>query len=162
MSVIDEALRRVQEQRQQEPQASVLPATPHDEALQSAARPRAAAVASPAAKPAGVTLRSALFGLGLGAALGVVGWLMWVGVSARLLTPAGRAAMPLPAPADGRRSPPFQLTGVVQSAGDAMAIINGSVVRVGDAIDGATLVEIGKDSATVEWRGRTVVLRTAR
>ena len=56
--------------------------------------------------------------------------------------------------------PTLRLSGIVGGSGEPLAIINGMVVRVGEMVAGATLLEVGKDFARLRWRDQDVVLRT--
>ena len=56
--------------------------------------------------------------------------------------------------------PTLRLSGIVGGPGEPLAIINGSVVRIGEQVAGATLLEVGEDFARLRWRDQDVVLRT--
>ena len=58
--------------------------------------------------------------------------------------------------------PRLTLSGVIGGPGEPMAIINGSLLGPGDAIEGATLLDVTGDSARLRWRDEDVVLRLAR
>ena len=64
-------------------------------------------------------------------------------------------AVPQPLP-----QPTFRLSGIVEGAGEPLAIINGTIVRVGEMVAGATLLEVGEDFARLRWRDQDVLLRT--
>jgi hypothetical protein len=73
---------------------------------------------------------------------------------------------PAPAPtasATGATAPAFHLTGIVEGLGEPYAVINGSIVAVGDAVGTATLVEIGQGAVTLRLAdGKETVVRAAR
>lgn len=52
----------------------------------------------------------------------------------------------------------FVLTGITGSEGDLIAVINNQLVRVGDRVSGASVVEIQKDQVVIEANGRRVTL----
>jgi hypothetical protein len=49
--------------------------------------------------------------------------------------------------------PDFRVTGIIYSARPS-AIINGEMVNVGDRVEGATVVSIGRTSVTMQFNGR--------
>jgi len=59
-------------------------------------------------------------------------------------------------------SPQFVLNGIVEGVGEPFAIINGTIVRLGERIEGATLLEISADKATLRWLDEELELRTTR
>ena len=62
-----------------------------------------------------------------------------------------------------RHNNTFMLSGVVEGVGEPYAVINGTIVGVGDTISGATLLEIDKGSVTLrDPNGNTTVLRVPR
>jgi len=60
------------------------------------------------------------------------------------------------------QAPPFSLNGIVEGVGEPFAIINGTIVRLGESIEGATLTEVAQGKATLRWNDQNVVLRTSR
>ena len=57
----------------------------------------------------------------------------------------------------------FKLTGIVEGLGDPYAMINGSIVAVGETIGNATLLDIDKGMVTLRLAdGTETVLRVAR
>ena len=54
------------------------------------------------------------------------------------------------------------LAGIVFSNQQPMALINSHMVKVGDRISGATVVEITKDSVTLEDQGRRIKLTVSK
>ena len=101
----------------------------------------------------------------------VLGWGIWTTTSVLRATspppqkmtvrqpeaaPSRRAATPLPV------RPDLELSGIIAGPGEPMAIINGSLLKPGDTVDGATLLEVTDDFARVRWRDEEVVLHLAR
>ena len=58
--------------------------------------------------------------------------------------------------------PEFALNGLVEGVGEPFAIINGQIVRLGESISGATLLEVKHDSARLKRSDEELVLRTSR
>ncbi len=58
--------------------------------------------------------------------------------------------------------PEFALNGLVEGGGEPFAIINGQIVRLGESISGATLLEVKHDSARLKRSDEELVLRTSR
>lgn len=54
--------------------------------------------------------------------------------------------------------PNFSLSGLVYSKTDSYCLINGKVVRVGETIGDATLVEVTPSGAVLDYRGEKIVL----
>ncbi len=81
-----------------------------------------------------------------------------------------RAASPQPvvaqAPANPKprpkRAPELALNGIVEGRGEPLAIINGMILRVGESVAGATLLEIRGEEARLRWRDEELVLSTTR
>lgn len=74
-------------------------------------------------------------------------------------------AKPSPAVATHNRrnlKPSLILNGVVEGGGEPLAIINGSILQIGETVAGATLLEIKKDTARLRWRDQEIVIRTTR
>lgn len=59
-------------------------------------------------------------------------------------------------------TPSLELNGVVAGVGEPLIIVNGRMVRLGESIEGATLVEISDGSARFRWKDRDLVVRTTR
>jgi hypothetical protein len=55
-------------------------------------------------------------------------------------------------------SPKWNLSGIVFSPTDPLAIINGKMVRVGDTVDDATVSKIEKKQVTLDYSGSSVTL----
>jgi len=71
------------------------------------------------------------------------------------ISPAAAQATPAPRPS----APAFTLQAISEKDGHTVALINDRLLRQGDAIDGARVVAIAKDSVELEIAGRRVVLR---
>jgi len=56
--------------------------------------------------------------------------------------------------------PTFKLQGVVYRQPDPSVLINGRTFFVGESVEGAKIIAIEPHSATFEWKGERVVLRT--
>ncbi len=52
----------------------------------------------------------------------------------------------------------FVMNGIMYSSPDSYGLINGKVVRVGEKIDGATLIAITPEKATLNHEGKTIDL----
>jgi len=50
--------------------------------------------------------------------------------------------------------PTFELQAIFRSADRRLAVVNGQRVAVGDRVDGATVVAIGPDSLSLDFRGK--------
>lgn len=59
-----------------------------------------------------------------------------------------------------RTRPELVLNGVVEGRGEPLAIINGLIVRIGDSVAGATLLEIQGEEARLRWRDEEWLLST--
>ena len=57
-----------------------------------------------------------------------------------------------------RKKSPFVLSGILYDARTPKAIINGNIVRVGDEVDGATILSIERNSATISYKDRRIAL----
>jgi len=55
-------------------------------------------------------------------------------------------------------SPQWNLSGIVYSPADPLAIINGKMVRVGDAVDNAKVTKIEKKQVTLDYGGSSIIL----
>jgi hypothetical protein len=73
-------------------------------------------------------------------------------------SPLPRASLP---PRDvAQASPPaLVLEAISQHDGRPIALVNDHLVREGDAFDGVTIVRIGDAEVEVEWRGQRQILR---
>lgn len=162
MSLIEEALRKAQLERPSgRPASSVAVEDPPPRAVPL---PRVRPVAhAPSAQPAPATA-GLQPGLAAGAGLlviGVLAW-FWLGTRSSPRAPAPTSAAPVAAPRPVfRKQPPFQLTGVVGGPGEPLAIINGQIVKVGDAVAGAVLLEVGSNSARLRRGNEELVLTTS-
>ena len=56
------------------------------------------------------------------------------------------------------KSPRFALSGLVYSNEDSYCLINGKVVRVGERVGDATLVQVTPNAAVLDYRGEKIVL----
>ena len=166
MSVIVEALRRTQQAAGQDAKRQSHPEAP---------TPAKAATPLPSL-PGGrlrVRVEKGLLIGGSALIASIVLWEAWVS-----LAPAtGRLRQPVAVarPAGARvvqtslspsmhrplLQPTLRLSGIVGGPGEPLAIINGSVLRVGEQVAGATLLEVGEDFARLRWRDQDVVLRTS-
>ncbi|HAM41020.1 MAG TPA: hypothetical protein DDX89_02375 [Candidatus Omnitrophica bacterium] len=61
-----------------------------------------------------------------------------------------------------RKRPDLTLNGIVEGRGEPVAIINGLILRIGDSIAGATLLEIWGEEARLRWRDEDLILSTTR
>ena len=184
MSLIEEALRRVQDIRPPASRTSAPRQTPlpppvqqeHPQALQPTLRHRP----SDDAAPVNPMLRGfAAKWIGLLAILGiVVGVSLWTYRFMETLRPVN-VVLPTPPPAPiqlasesrlapNTPTPPPQpvlkLTGVVEGVGEPFAIINEQIVRLGEDVDGAVLVAVEDNRARLRWKksNEEVTLRTIR
>ena len=64
---------------------------------------------------------------------------------------------PLPVMAPGT-SPRFAMSGLVYSSGGSFCLINGKVVQEGETVNGAKLVKVTADAATLEYHGQQITL----
>ena len=85
------------------------------------------------------------------------------------VAPIAVSLPPSPAPAVAPKPwsrapamPTLELNGVVQGVGEPFAILNGRIVRLGETIDDAMLVEVGEDFARLQWRQEEILLRSSR
>lgn len=64
-------------------------------------------------------------------------------------------------PIVSRRSPvqKFELQAVFRSSDRRIAVLNGRRVAVGDQVDGATVLAIGSNSLSLEYRGERLTTR---
>ena len=56
----------------------------------------------------------------------------------------------------------LQLSGIVKGTGESLAIINGTVVRPGDLIEGATVTEVNPTSVRLRRHAKDIILQQAR
>jgi hypothetical protein len=79
---------------------------------------------------------------------------------------ATRAGPPAPSraiTASTHELPEFHLTGVVEGLGEPYAVINGSIVGVGETVGKATLLDIAEGKVTLRLAdGKDTVLRVER
>ena len=174
MSLIEEALRRAQEagripESREPPPPSPQPGQPPTPVASLRESPLTTAV-----RPSRSWFEVALIGGGFVLVIGLVVWEFWIsfgpGISTatRPVTTAPRTDSQVvqasfrPASRKSLLPPHLELTGIVEGPGEPLAIINGNIMRVGDTVDEATLLEVRGDSARVHWRDRELVLRLTR
>ena len=153
MSLIEEALRRAQEEGQPSPRE-----TPIHVQLPDPAPERAQDASRPSLNWAAVITV---------ATVGVFAWIAWGRRAAPVVLQQPSQAVRAPAAAEGaghpavRRafSPALTLNGVVAGSGQPLAIVNNTVLGIGETIEGATLVAVTADAATLRWRDQELVLR---
>ena len=155
MSLIEEALRRVQTLPPPAQRPEAIPQTPEIRAIPMVARPR---------------YRSASQIPWLGVVIGsagvlLLGWVIWTMMV--LVRPTSvPQSVPAPSPRRARIALPTRpylaLSGIVGGPGEPIAIINGRLLAPGETIEGATLLDVTGDSARLRWRDEDVVLRLAR
>jgi hypothetical protein len=58
------------------------------------------------------------------------------------------------------KAPVLRLNGIVEGEGEPLVIVNGQILRLGETIDGAVLVDIEEDAARFEWKDQEVLVRT--
>ncbi|MBI4322737.1 MAG: hypothetical protein HY596_00495 [Candidatus Omnitrophica bacterium] len=178
MSLIEEALRRTQQTAGQDAKPQDRPMAPAPVAS-PAAQVSQAKTATPLPflpSQGGGRLRAriekGLLAGGSALIAGIVIWEAWVYVAPA----AGRLRRPVAAarPAGAQAvqtsfspsmhrpllQPTLRLSGIVGGPGEPLAIINGTIMRVGEMVAGATLLEVGEDFARLRWRDQDVVLRT--
>lgn len=170
MSLIEEALRRTQH-APVVPEPKSVPAGVTVQAPPQPIRPVATLRRQETSRPrAGFRWQLPAAVLGIGVV--VIGGLM---VQERIATPRPvQRAQSIPAAAKaptpvasakqllGISPPTLELSGVVEGAGESLAIINGIIVKVGETIEDATLLDARQDSARLRWRDQELVLRTGR
>ena len=61
-----------------------------------------------------------------------------------------------------RKRPELTLNGIVEGRGEPVAIINGMILRIGDSVAGAILLEIRGEEARLRWRDEELLLSTTR
>ena len=54
--------------------------------------------------------------------------------------------------------PNFMLNGLVYANEGSYCLINGKVVKLGEVIEGATLIKVTPDSAQLDYQGRKIIL----
>ncbi|GEM_PF-1810047 len=60
-----------------------------------------------------------------------------------------------------RSSPPkLELQGVVEGVGEPIIVVNGRIVRLGETVDGATLLDVRDSVARFRWQDKELVLQT--
>ena len=191
MSLIEEALRRVKDPlvhpaatKAEKPRTaapSQARPTAHSWSTTPAPSPSQPAAASPITPLALATL--AVLGLTVALLVGGAAWIWrtFKGRAPVATTPMSPGVAPEPAtaamsetttpskPAVPSRSataatdPEFHLTGVVEGSGDPYAVINGSIVGVGETVGTATLLGIAEGIVTLRLAdGKDTVLRVER
>ena len=171
MSLIEEALRRAQEQERD------VPAGHQDLPRPLSQQPVTATQEIPMStttvlQPSRSWIPLACLGGGFVLVIGVVIWKLWL--ASVPLAPASRrsvgttrSASPQGAPTllnpvlphTSLLQPRLQLTGIVGGPGEPLAIINGNIMRVGETRDGALLLEVREDAVRVRWHDQELVLR---
>ena len=190
MSLIEEALRRVQDPLLQKSATAAPQAPPKKPAATPEPPahpwPMGSQFPSPAAPPVNPLLAVTLTVLAL-TVLVVVGGALWMG---RAIGTAPVPAQPAPAvPAESRAESPgltlqaeapksqpliampwakgtepeFTLSGVVEGPGESYAVINDLIVGIGEPVGNATLVRIAEGAVTLRREnGSEIVLRVPR
>jgi hypothetical protein len=70
-------------------------------------------------------------------------------------------ALPRPRPILASPKPPsLELNGIVEGVGEPLVIVNGHLLRRGESIDGATLMEVRDNAARFQWRDEDLIIRT--
>jgi len=181
MSLIEDALRRVQEQASGKKNAETdVPAPPAAEAGQQGASAHSwPTTPSPFAQPPAQQLNVvALAILAVTAGL-LIGGVLWLGrtIARRPAAASGQEAQPaqtaVGTPAPSAQKPArsdkafgsneFVLSGVVLGLGDPYAVINGKIAGVGERIGGATLLAIASDSVTLRLaNGKEQIVKVPR
>ncbi len=67
-----------------------------------------------------------------------------------------------PAPVMSLQTPSLALSGLVYSKEGSYCIINDTVVKVGDAVQGAKLTKISANEVTFDYQGKTITLALTR
>lgn len=180
MSLIEEALRRVQETM---PPVPVIRRSPAPQA--PAHRTASAESAQDSSIPPAITPPFTLGGIGITAL--AVGLLIAASALTLRRPSAARSGQPAvasipaetePQPAPAAEAPAEEaaapetvpipeppslvLSGIALGSGDPVAIINGQILKIGDMIEGAVLADILPDAARVRWPDREVTIRLAR
>lgn len=173
MSLIEEALRRVKDPLLQKGLHTPPQTAPQAAPPQAHSWPTAQHQAQPAPSPrvavviAVVTITAAALAI-----LGTV-WLIWRATSGRSAAhstgiPSWASTQPQTSAAHGPtvsgvQVEEFALTGIVEGLGESYAVINGVVVRVGEQINRATVLDIADGTVTLRREdGTDVVLRVPR
>jgi hypothetical protein len=168
MSLIEEALRRVQD-----------PAAPPPPAAAEAAKPQAAhswSVAPVAGARSTDALRPVAAGILLAGVAAAIAAALWWSRTAPSATGAPSAVAPAGAAAPSAVQPATSgpaaaaapkeglvLSGVVLGGGEPYAVINGVIVALGEQIEGATLERVEEGAAILRGRkGETMTLRVPR
>ena len=76
--------------------------------------------------------------------------------------PADAAHAEPPAPPPPPPEPAFVLNGVVGGVGEPFAIINGTIVHLGETIEEATLLHVDSGMARLRRKGKELLLQTAK
>ena len=184
MSLIEEALRRVQDPNT--PKAKAAPKPPKTDAEQPALSPHSwtptspSPIVTPTSAPVNpnVALVVAVAVLGLTVAL-IAGGAVWfrralhgtqpLPDSTQTQLPSGEPALETaaPTPVERRGAPrsgeTFVLTGVVEGSGEPYAMIDGALVRVGEQVRDATLLEIANGAVRLRRAdGSETIVRVSR
>ena len=173
MSLIEEALRRAQEANPIPERREILPPAPPPS--QSQPRRPVIRVQGSSSRRSRSWRETALLGGGVALIAGVVVWQLRSDVSppapttirslaatARNTSPRVVQTSPSPASHKPLLSSRPELSGIVWGPGESLAIINGNIMRVGETVDGTTLLGVRNDSAQIRWRDQELVLRTSR
>ncbi len=161
MSLIEEALRRIQEAGQP---------SERTETPTSALKTRYAG--APAGKRSSARwVRGGLILCGIGVVVGLGLNLLTHTSLPKSITPPVVRQQPVSVPPKSAfpsrtlqnpRSHLLELNGVVRGAGEPLAIVNGNILRVGETMGGVTLLEVGDGSARVRWQDREMTLATSQ
>ena len=173
MSLIEEALRQVQDTAPS-PSTSIRPArTSTPQPVPSPARPvhhepaPAASSRADSAMPVAAMASLAVAGL-LSLAWQTGGW--WRAQVSRTEPttravsrggPSASLSSPVPTPAESSQ-PAFSLSGIVEQGGAKMAVVNNTIVQAGDLVDGARVLEVRRDSVWLRTKNQDVILKTNR
>lgn len=161
MSLIHEALQKLEEETKSVPNSAV-PESAERETAPLSENP------VPEARPPHPEKKSKVV-FGIGAVLGFffilgVGYLFLVSKdktdSKPEFTEAAEVTRP-PAPpllVSSRRQGPFHLTGISRSGSDWTAIINNELVRVGETVNGAEVKEIRAQEVILDFKGQALTL----
>ncbi len=178
MSLIEEALRRIQDPSIPKGGATATPQNPQAPAQEPPpahswpTAPASPTATSPQTPRALNAVAVAIVGL---TAVLLLGGIIWLGRTrngtasapepAPVAAPAQQAATPQAAPTPVQK-PAWQemvLSGIVVGVGEPYAVINGEIVGRGDRIGNATLLDIAQDSVTIQLpNGKETVLKIPR
>ena len=178
MSLIEEALRRIQDPVVSSPPPTTSPerqATPSPSPSPAPVTPHSWTATAPTRTPTTVKpsalliVAAAIMGL---TALFVIGGAVWISrtMSRTQLTTPSIAIPAFPASSTGPHASPasaapsgWVLTGVVEGRGEPYAVINGMILGVGEELEGATVEAIANGSVTLRLaNGHQMLLRVQR